>query len=63
MLSLRLANFKRKRINQGKTGLLIPNLCETENPGDYKRVGIFILEFHRNLGRLYEMAPVRVIIL
>ena len=35
--------FNEKRINQAKTGLFIPSLCEIEHPGDYERVGIFIL--------------------
>ena len=39
----------------------MPNLCETEHPGDYKCVGIFILESRRDLRRLYEMAPVRIV--
>ena len=33
-------------------------MCETEHPGDYECAGIFILESRRDLGRLYEMAPV-----
>jgi len=53
--------FNERRINQAKTGLFIQNLCETEHPGDYERVGIFILEFRRDLGRLFEMAPVRIL--
>ena len=52
--------FNEKRINQAKTGLFIQNLCETEHPGDYEHVGILILEFRRDLGRLCEMAPVRI---
>ena len=52
--------FNEKRIKQAKTGLFIQNLCETEHPGDYERAGIFILESRRDLGRLYEMAPVRI---
>ena len=60
----RLANdwrtFNEKRIKQAKTGLFIQNLCETEHPGDYERAGNFILESRRDLGRLYEMAPVRI---
>jgi len=52
--------FNERRINQAKTGLFIQNLCETEHPGDYERVGIFVLEFRRDLERLYEMAPVRI---
>ena len=50
--------FNEKIIKQAKTGLFIQNLCETEHPGDYERAGIFILESRRDLGRLYEMAPV-----
>ena len=50
--------FNEKRINQAKTGLFIPSLGEIEHPGDYERVGIFILESRKDLGRLYEMAPV-----
>ena len=42
--------FNEKRNNEAKTGLFIPNLCETEHPGDYDRVGIFILESLRDLG-------------
>ena len=52
--------FNEKRIKQAKTGLFIQNLCETEHSGDYERSGIFILESRRDLGRLYEMAPVRI---
>ena len=54
--------FNEKRINQAKTGLFIQNLCETEHPGDYEHVGILIFEFRRDLGCLYEMAPVRIVI-
>ena len=53
--------FNEKTIKQAKTGLFIQNLCETEHPGDYERAGIFILESRRDLGRLYEMAPVRIL--
>ena len=53
--------FNEKTIKQAKTGLFIQNLCETEHPGDYERAGIFILESRRDLGRLYEMAPVRIV--
>ena len=35
--------FNEKRNNQAKTGLFIQNLCETEHPGDYERVGILSL--------------------
>ena len=52
--------FNEKIIKQAKTGLFIQNLCETEHPGDYERVEIFILDSRRDLGRLYEMAPVRI---
>ena len=52
--------FNEKTIKQAKTGLFIQNLCETEHPGDYERAGIFILESRRDLGRLYEMASVRI---
>ena len=52
--------FNEKSIKQDKTGLFIQNLCETEHQGDYERAGIFILESRRDLGRLYEMAPVRI---
>jgi len=52
--------FNEKRIKQAKTGLFIQKLCETEHPGDYERAGIFILESRRDLGRLYEMVPVRI---
>ena len=54
--------FNEKTIKQAKTGLFIQNLCETEHPGDYERAGIFILESQRDLGHLYEMAPVRIVI-
>ena len=54
--------FNEKRIKRAKTGLFIQNLSETEPPGDYERAGIFILESRRDLGRLYEMAPVRTVI-
>ena len=54
--------FNGKSIKQAnKTGLFIQNLCETEHPGEYERTGIFILESRRDLGRLYEMAPVRIV--
>ena len=53
--------FNEKTINQAKTGLFIQSLCETEHPGDCEPVGIFILESRRDLGRLYEMAPVRIV--
>ena len=53
--------FNEKTIKQAKTGLFIQNLCETEHPGDYERAGIFILESRRDLERLYEMAPVRIV--
>ena len=53
--------FNEKRIEQAKTGLFIQNLCETEHPGDYEHVRIFILESRRDLGHLYEMAPVRIV--
>ena len=53
--------FNEKRINQAKTGLFIPSLREIEHPGDYERVGIFILESRRDLERLYEMAPVKIV--
>ena len=55
--------FNEKTIKQAKTGLFIQNLCETEHPGDYERAGIFILESRRDLGRLYAMAPVRIVTL
>ena len=35
---------------------------EKQNLGEYERTGIFILESRRDLGRLYEMAPVRIVI-
>ena len=54
--------FNEKRLNQARTGLFIQNMCETEHAGDYERVGIFILESPKDLGRLYEMAPVRIVI-
>ena len=54
--------FNEKTIKQAKTGLFIQNLCETEHPGDYERAGIFILESRRDLGRLYEMASVTIVI-
>ena len=55
--------LNEKRLNQARTGLFIQNLCETEHAGDYERVGIFILESPKDLGRLYEMAPVRIVLL
>ena len=55
--------FNEKTIKQAKTGLFIQNLCETEHQGDYERAGIFILESRRDLGRLYAMAPVRIVTL
>ena len=36
-------------------------MCETEHAEYYERVGIFILETPKDLGRLYEMAPVRIV--
>ena len=54
--------FNKKRINQAKTGLFIPNLCETEHPGDYEHVLIFIRESRRDLGRLYGMTPARTVV-
>ena len=53
--------FSEKRIKQAKTGLFIQNLCETEHPGDHERKGIFILKSRTDLGPLYEMAPVRIV--
>ena len=50
--------FNEKTIKQAKTGLFIQNLCETEHPGDHDSRDFFILESQRDLGRLYEMAPV-----
>ena len=54
--------FNENGIKQAKTGLFIQNLYGTEHPGDYERTGIFILESRRDLGRLYEMAPVRIVV-
>ena len=54
--------FNEKRIKQAKTGLFIPNLYKTEHPGDYGCTGILNLESRRDLGRLCEMAPVRIVI-
>ena len=53
--------FNERRLNQARTGLFIQNLCETENAGDYEHVGIFILESPKDLERLHEMAPVRIV--
>ena len=53
-----LRTFNEKSIKQAKTGLFIQNLCETGHAREYERTGIFILESRRDLGRLYEMAPV-----
>ena len=53
--------FNEKRIKEAKTGLFIRNLCETEHPEDYERAGIFILESRRDLWRLHEMAPVKIV--
>ena len=53
--------FNEKRLNQARTGLFIQNLCETKHAGDCERVGIFILESPKDLGRLYKMAPVRMV--
>ena len=55
--------FNEKRLNQARTGLFIQNLCETEHAGDYERVGIFILQSPKDLGRVYEMAPVIIVVL
>ena len=52
--------LNEKRINQAKTGLFVPNLCETEHPGDYELVEFLSLNPEEILGRLYEMAPVRI---
>ena len=54
--------FNEKRLNQARTGLFIQNMCETEHAGDYERVGVFILESPKDLGCLYEMAPVRIVL-
>ena len=54
--------FNKKRINQAKTGPFIPNLCETEHPGDNEHVLIFTLESRRDLGRLYGMTPARIVV-
>ena len=40
---------------------LCKTCVKTEHAGDYERVGIFILESPKDLGRLYEMAPVRIV--
>ena len=50
--------FNEKSIKQAQTGLFIQNLCETEHQRRIRAHGIFILEFRRDLGRLYKMAPV-----
>ena len=42
--------FNEKRLNKARTGLFIQNLSETEHAGDYKRVGICILESPKDLG-------------
>ena len=55
--------FNEKRIKQAKTGLFIPNLYKTEHPGDYECTGILNLESRRDLGRLCEMAPVRIVVM
>ena len=52
--------FNEKSSKQAKTVLFIQNLFETEHPEEYERTGIFILESRRDLGRFYEMAPVRI---
>ena len=44
--------FNEKRLNQARTGLFIQNLCETEHARDYERVGIFILQSPKDLGRV-----------
>ena len=49
----------KRELNRPKPAYLY-KLCETEHPGDYESAGIFILESRRDLGRLYEMAPVRI---
>ena len=54
--------FNEKRIKQAKTGLFIPNLYKTEHPGDHECTGILNLESRRDLGRLCEMVPVRIVI-
>ena len=53
--------FNEKRLNQARTGLFMQTCVKTEHAGDYERVGIFILEFPKDLGRLYEMALVRIV--
>ena len=55
--------FNEKRLNQARTGLFIQNLCETEHARDYERVGIFILQSPKDLGRVYEMAPVIIVVI
>ena len=54
--------FNEKRLNQARAGLFIQNMCETEHAGDYEGVGTFILESPKDLGCLYEMAPVRIVL-
>ena len=49
--------FNEKRINQAKTGLFVPNLCETEHPGDCELVGILILESRRDFGAIVRDGP------
>ena len=53
--------LNEKRLNQARTDLFKQNLCETEHAGDYEHVGIFILKSPKDLGRLHEMAPVRIV--
>ena len=55
--------FNEKRLNRARTGLFIQNLSVTEHAGDYERIGIFILESRKDLRRLHEMAPVRIVVL
>ena len=40
---------------------LCKTCVKTEHTGDYERVGIFILGSPKDLGRLCEMAPVRIV--
>ena len=51
----------KRELNRPKQAYLYKT-CVKQNThaGDYERTGIFILESRRDLGRLYEMAPVRI---
>ena len=52
----------KRQLNRPKQAYLYKTCVKQNNPGDYERAGIVILESRRDLRRLYEMAPVRIVI-